>query len=105
MTACVGCSDLHYRLESSWGGGRPLGSETLAIVVFNGGYPLESVVLEVSGIGGGEGMPFSVRHEIELIPRGEEVLIELPSYELPDDPRQLLVSLVSADVSPESADG
>lgn len=96
MTACQGASDLYFRMESSWGGGMPLGSETLAIVLFNGGYPMEAALLEVTGVGGAEGRPFTVRHEVESLPRGEVVLVELPSYELPDDPRQLRVNLVMA---------
>lgn len=98
MRPVAAAMDLYFRVESAWGGTR-LGSESLSLSVFSGGHSLESVTVEISGIGDADGRAFRVRQEVERLPRGEMVRVEVPSYELPDDPRELSVALVSADVS------
>lgn len=98
MCPITSTMDLYFRVESAWGGSR-LGSESLALSVMSCGHSLESAVLEISGIGGPDGRAFRVRQEVERLPRGEMVRVEVPSYELPDEPRELSVALVSADVS------
>lgn len=101
MIPCGRAADLYYRLESAWGG-KVLGSETLAIVLFNGGHALSSAVLEIKGIGGADGRAFTAPQGVGLVPRGESIRVEVPSYDLPDDPRDLSVSLSSADMDDES---
>jgi hypothetical protein len=87
--------DLYYRWESAWGGAMLLGTETLAVKLFNGGYPLEEVSLRICGLGtAGEEM-FALDRTLENLPRGREVTIDVPSYELPAPANDLTVSLVS----------
>lgn len=98
MSPVAAAMDVFYQFDSAWGGSR-LGSESLSLGVLSCGHALEAVVLEISGVGGSDQTPFRIRQEIERLPRGEKVRVEVPSYELPDEPRELSVTLVSADVS------
>jgi hypothetical protein len=94
--------DVYYQFDSAWGGSR-LGSESLSLSVLSCGHSLEAVLLEISGVGGQSQATFRIRQEIERLPRGDKVRVEVPSYELPDEPRKLSVTLVSADVSRNTA--
>ncbi len=96
-----GAPDLSYRLESAWGGSSPLGAEALAVVLFNGGHPLRDAVIELTGKDAGGREVFTVRQTVEKLPRGAESRVEIPSYELPDEPGGMAVSLVSAELAVE----
>lgn len=98
MSPVAEAMDVYYQFDSAWGGSR-LGSESLSLSVLSCGHSLEAVVLEISGVGGQSQATFRIRQEIERLPRGDKVRVEVPSYELPDGPRELSVALVSADVS------
>ena len=94
---CEGAADLCYQIEASGGGSVLLGTEGFDVTVFNGGYPLESVVLKVDGLGAQGQSVFSVELSSDRLPRGEEVTLELPSYEISEPASDLSVALVSAE--------
>ena len=99
---CQQAAELYYHLEAAWGGERLLGTESIGVVLFNAGYPLQEVVLNVRGADDSGKELFSVEHAVQDLPRGEQVKIEVPSYELPAPMRVLSVSLVSAEFGPET---
>lgn len=90
-------TDLHYRWEAASGGAPLLGTETLAVAVFNGGYDLAQVGLAVRGLDEAGEALFTVEHDIEDWPRGRIVQFEIPSYELPDPIHSVNVELVRAE--------
>ncbi len=96
---CEEAADLCYQVEASGGGSVLLGTEGFDVTVFNGGYPLESVVLKVDGLDAQGQSVFSVELSSDRLPRGEEVTLELPSYEISEPASDLLVALVSAEYS------
>jgi hypothetical protein len=98
---CQNAADLYYHSESSLGGKVLLGTEGLNVVVFNSGYPLRDVVLELRGTGKeGQGL-FTVERTVEELPQGEKVALEVPSYELSAPLGALTVALVSAEFATE----
>jgi hypothetical protein len=97
--AIPGAADLCYHAESEFGGAPLLGTESLRLMVFNGGYGLRNVVFDLR-IVNRDGQPaVSLLREVESLPRGEERVLELPSYELPDRVANLSISLVSAELA------
>jgi hypothetical protein len=99
---CDHAANLYYRWESAWGGRTFLGTESIAVTLFNGGYPLQHAVFAVQGRDESGRQLFASDHTADELPRGQEVRIEVPSYELPAAPRELTVSLVAAEFGPES---
>ncbi len=95
FTQCANYRDLHFRWEAAWGGAMLLGSETLAVVLFNAGYPLEQVVVKIVGEDHNGEEVFVKEHEVDSIPRGKEVTIEVPSYELSSPASDIKVALLS----------
>jgi len=100
-TPCREAADLYYRTESSLGGETLIGTEGVNVVVFNAGYPLREVVLEVRGEGKDGQELFKVERGPEDLPHAKEVSLEIPSYELPAPLGALRVSLMSAEFGPE----
>ncbi|UCG15704.1 MAG: zinc ribbon domain-containing protein [Phycisphaerales bacterium] len=104
--ACRDADHLHFRWGPAYGDSFLLGTEGIAVFLFNGAYPLEEVVLELSGKDDTGKARFSVTQTVEALPVGQEVRIEIPSYELSNElaapVRELDVTLVSAEFSPES---
>ena len=94
---CEGAADLYYRSESSLGGETLIATEGINVLVFNRGYPLREVVLEVRGEGDGGRELFSVERTLGELPQGRDVAVEIPSYELPAPLRTLTVTLRSAE--------
>lgn len=94
---CQRAFDLHFRTQSAWGGTRLLGTENVGLSLFNAGYPLQTVVLNVEGLDESGQVLFSVEEAIESLPRGREVEIEIPSYEITEPAREISVTLVSAE--------
>ena len=90
-------TDLYYRWEAASGGAPLLGTETLAIKVFNGGYDLTQVRLAVRGEDDAARELVTVELESEHWPRGSEMQFEVPSYELPEPVHRVAVELVRAD--------
>ena len=94
---CADAVDVYFQWHSAWGGSVPLGTEALAVVLFNAGYSLSGVEIEVRGEQPAGTRIFAVRHVLEALPRGETVRTEIPSYELPEPAETLTVSLLSAE--------
>ena len=88
---------MFFHTEASGGGSVLLGTEGFDVTVFNGGYPLASVVLKVDGRSADEQPLFSVELSSERLPRGEQVILEVPSYEISEPASDLSVALVSAE--------
>jgi hypothetical protein len=99
---CDGAADLHYRMESSLGGKALIGTEGVNVVVLNAGYALREVVLCVRGQGEAGRELFSVERTLDEVPQGQEVSLEVPSYELPAPLRELKLALVSAEFAWET---
>ena len=93
---CEKAADLFFRTESSLGGAALIATEGVNVAVFNRGYPLCEVVLELRGGGDGDRELFNIERTLERLPQGREVLLEIPSYELPASLRALTVKLLSA---------
>jgi hypothetical protein len=89
--------ELYYRWEAASGGAPLLGTETLSVEVFNGGYDLTQVALVVRGMDQAGNMRLGLVHELEDWPRGRTVQFEIPSYELPDPIHKVKVELVRAE--------
>lgn len=98
---CADATDLHFRWESAWGGSMLSGTESISLELFNGGYPLTAVDLEISGVDGAGRQVLCTRQTVEDLPRGRHVRIEIPSYELPAPVTQICVSLVTAEFGTE----
>lgn len=97
FTPCLAAADLHFRWESV-SGGRPLiGTESLSLVLFNGGYPLEQVELEVRFHDAAGEQKYTVRTTVEHLPRAEQARIEIPSYDLIEPAADLTVALIGAE--------
>jgi hypothetical protein len=101
-TRCRDAADLYYRSESSLGGDVLIATEGINVLVFNAGYPLREVVLEVRGEGEEGRELFTVERVVKVLPRAEDVSVEIPSYELPAPLRALKIALVSAEFAPEA---
>ena len=98
---CGDAEHLYFRWESAWGGSMLSGTESIAVVLFNGGYPLESVALKVIGRDNADQEVFGAEHKVQSLPRGREVKLEVPSYELPAPVRELSVSLITGEFGEE----
>jgi hypothetical protein len=95
--ALEGAADLYFRMKAAWGGQVLSSTEPLTITGFNAGYPLVAVKILVRGEGPDGATVFCTRHELERWPRGQTVTLEIPSWELPDEPHKLSLALDSAD--------
>ncbi|MFH1419342.1 MAG: hypothetical protein ABII12_13795 [Planctomycetota bacterium] len=93
--AVGGMPGLFYRWEAAWGGAMLLGTETIGVAVFNGGYALADVVLRICGLDATGEEVFCLDVSRDALPRGRETTIEVPSYEVPAPASGLTVSLVS----------
>jgi hypothetical protein len=90
-------ANLYFRWEATGGGAPLLGTESLALLLFNGGYDLADVNLRVVGTGKTGQTLCTIERTIEEWPRGQQVQLEIPSYELPDRVQTLYVELCSAE--------
>ena len=93
---CQDAADLYFQWEAAWGGS-VLGTEALAVLLFNAGYPLREVEIEVRGEQPEGTQAFSMHHALDTLPRGETIRAEIPSYELSGPAETLIVSLISAE--------
>lgn len=94
---CRDAADLYYRSESSLGGEVLIDTEGVNVIVFNSGYPLREIVLEVRGEGKDGQELFTVERTVEELSQGKEVSLEIPSYELAAPLGAVKVSLLSAE--------
>ena len=86
--------DLFYCWESAWGGAMLIGTESVAVVLFNRGASLESAVIRIEGFDAIDRTVFGTEKNTGPIPRGAEVTVEVPSYEVPAPVSKMRVSLV-----------
>ena len=93
----LSAANLYFHWEAAGGGAPLLGTEALALRVFNAGYDLAEVVLQVRGLDEAGVELLAVERAMEDWPRGESVKLEIPSYEMPDLVRTLDVELVEAE--------
>lgn len=93
-------TNLYFQWEAAGGGAPLIGTETLALDVFNAGYDLRGVVLRVFGIDDAEEEVCEMQRELEEWPRGAHLQLEIASYELPNPVRALKVELVTAEFRP-----
>jgi hypothetical protein len=90
-------ANLYLRWEAIGGGAPLLGTESLALLLFNGGYDLAEVDLRVVGTGKAGQTLCAIERTIEDWARGQQVQLEIPSYELPDRVQALYVELRNAE--------
>lgn len=73
-----------------------LGTETIAVILFNAGHSLEDVMITIRGTGAAGGEVFAKEQETPAIPRGKELLVaEIPSYEVYAPVDDIAVKFVS----------
>jgi hypothetical protein len=94
-----GGPDLYCRWEAAWGGAMLLGTETIAVFLFNGGYSLEDVVLEIRGLDPQRRKVFTKEYTLAALPRGSQATVEIPSYEVSAPASDLAVALVSGRIA------
>jgi hypothetical protein len=103
FTPCEDADHLHYRWGAAWGGSFLLGTEGIAVLLFNGAYALKDVWLDIRGRHADGRELVALKQAVDTLPVGREVKIEIPSYELPDDPvQELTVALISAAFASEA---
>jgi hypothetical protein len=96
-----GVSDLYFHSKSAWGGQTLSASEPLIIDAFNAGYALVAIKIAICGTAPAGEEVFCIKREIERWPRGQTVTLEIPSWELPDEPHKLSLALDSAEFDSE----
>ena len=97
---CGDAADLFLRSESAWGDAPIIGTEPLAVSVFNRGYGLTEVRLRIRAFDAGGRVLADLEREIAELPRGTTTVVEIPSYELPHPATRVEASLVSAEFQP-----
>lgn len=93
---CDNAADLKFRWGSAWGGSPLLGTENLAVTLVNYGHGLRELTVEIRGLNRNRDQVFAVRQEIEQLDSGQQATFELPSYEIPEETRDVTLSLISA---------
>lgn len=94
--------DLYFSTKSAWGGTALSDTEPRTITAFNAGYSLIGVTILIHGHGPAGEAAFCIRHELERWRRGQTVTLEIPSWELPDEPHKLTLALDSAEFDAET---
>lgn len=102
FSACDDAVQLYFRAESAYGGRPLIGTEGLRIELFNAGYGIAEVEVELLALDAGGTELFSRRCSVDALPSGQTRAVELPSYELPSPIADIRVRLVSAAFLPES---
>jgi hypothetical protein len=101
FSRCGEAIDLYFCCESAQGGHRLLGTEGVSVRLFNGGYPLAEVSLELVGRGPAGQQVLQVERMVPELPRGTELRVEIPSYEMSDEVAEVLVTLREAEFALE----
>jgi hypothetical protein len=78
-----------------------IGTEGVNVVLFNAGYPLSEVALQVRGEGKDGRELFTIDRAVAELPRARDVSVEIPSYELPSSLGAVKVTLLSAEFGEE----
>jgi len=97
FVAILGAEHLDYHWGSAWGDRFLLGTEGIAVALFNGAYPLREVVLDLRGQDAEGKELFVVEERVEELPVGRQVKVQIPSYELPNPVAAMTVRLASAE--------
>jgi len=97
---CGDAVDLYVHSQSAWGDDPIIGTEPLAVRVFNRGYGLVQVRLRLRAFDQQGVVLADLEREIEELPRGTTMMVEIPSYELPHPVTRVEVSLISAEFRP-----
>jgi len=90
-------ANLYFRWESAFGGELMLGTEGVQISVFNAGYPLRDVLVEVRGEGRDGQELFVLEQPIADLHRGGRASFEVGSYLIPAPLRVVRVGLLGAE--------
>jgi hypothetical protein len=88
--------NLHYSWSATSGGERLLGTEPVAVRIWNGGYDLAEVALRIRGLEQSGLEIFRAERAVTSWPRGSEVKLEIASWEIPDPVHALHVELLRA---------
>lgn len=97
MSPVENAANLFFRIESAYGGPILIGTESLGIILFNGGFELRSVVIRVEGRSKNGARVLDLEKTIDHLPRGRETSVEVPSYDIHEPLHGVRVSLVSAE--------
>lgn len=95
-----GAANLSYGWESAFGGEPLLGTEGVQITIFNAGYSLQDVRLEVRGEGRDGVEVFAIEHDLPDLRRGARAEFEVGSYMIQSPLRVVRVALISAEFGP-----
>lgn len=93
FSRCDGTPELYYQWESGWGGRRLLSTETHALMLFNAGATMNDVAMTISALDWNGKAIATIRSTVAVLPRGETIRVEVPSYELPDGIETLTVAM------------
>lgn len=94
---CADAADLYFKWESAWGDSPMLGTEPLAIQVFNRGYGLAEVELMIRVFDRSDVIMVETQRSIGVLKRGKVTTVELHSFELERPVGRVEVGLVSAE--------
>jgi hypothetical protein len=97
-----GAANLYFRWESAFGGEPVLGTEGVQVLLFNAGYSLRNVLLDVRGDGRDGAEVFAVEQPVAELPRGGRAAFEVGSYLIPAALRVVRVALVSAEFAEDA---
>jgi len=94
---CIDAADLYFNWESAWGDQPVLGTEPLAIRIFNRGYGLAAIELLIRVVDRTDACMVETQRLVDILRRGMTTTIELHSFELARPVGRVEVSLVSAE--------
>lgn len=87
---------LYFHWQSAWGASSLLGTEPLRVAVFNAGYPLACVQLQIRAVDRAGATVLTIDRDLDRFPRGVTIELEVPSYDINEPVHALDVRLVGA---------
>lgn len=90
-------AQLYFRLESSLGGEALLGTEGLRVWLYNSGYPLRDVELQLTGVGSDGRTVLCRQQRVAELRPDRPAEFEIPSYDLSEPLEKLAVRLLRAE--------
>lgn len=94
---CGESADLFFRWASAWGDQPMLGTEPLGIEIFNRGYDLAAIQLQLRVFDQSDACMLELDRSIDLLRRGMTTTVEVHSYELARPVGRVEASLISAE--------
>lgn len=94
---CKESADLFFRWASAWGDQPMIGTEPLAIEVFNRGYDLAEIQIGLRVCDQSDVCMLEAERSIDVLRRGMTTTVEVHSYELARPVGRVEVSLISAE--------